>query len=158
MLGRTVCLLLSFCFAIAAQEDSPAAAAARDRALLEREPVNAVVMNHLAMLLADSGGDLEMALPLAQRARQLRPEVDEFAGTVGWIYLKLNRPVAAIEVFRGLVDRKPANARYRYRFGMALVQAGDDTAGAEQLERALQLVPPREDVRKILELLARLRH
>ena len=59
-------------------------------ATLKLDPNNAVVLNNLAFLLAESGGDLDDALTKAQRAKQLLPSLFEISDTLGWIYLKKN--------------------------------------------------------------------
>ena len=49
---------------------------------VKMDPQNAAGLNNLAYLIADLGGDLDRALELAQRARQLQPQTSEIADTV----------------------------------------------------------------------------
>ena len=49
---------------------------------------------------AEEGLDLDAALTMAQRARQLAPNATAMADTVGWIYIKKNLPDSAIAVVR----------------------------------------------------------
>jgi tetratricopeptide (TPR) repeat protein len=110
-------------------------------------------LNNLAYQMAEGGGDLDRALELAQRARQLLPDRPDVASTVGWIHLKKNQAARAIEIFRELVARYPADVAYRYRLGMALTQIGDTFAASAELRAALALNPPDELAARILRLL-----
>ena len=125
-------------------------------ATLKIQPDNAVVLNNLAFLLAESGGDLDDALTKAQRAKQLLPNLFEISDTLGWIYLKKNQPDQAIEIFKDLVGKQPTHATYRYHLGMAYSQKGDKTRAIEQLKEALKDNPNTEDKGKIQDLIRRL--
>jgi Flp pilus assembly protein TadD len=119
------------------------------RTLLAVQPENGVAMNNLAYLIADSGGDLDEAMTLAERARKLLPQLDEVSDTLGWIYLKQNLPAQAIPLLGKLVKAQPANPNYRFHLGMALQQNGDSAGAAEQFQAALKLNPPADLARKI---------
>jgi tetratricopeptide (TPR) repeat protein len=106
-------------------------------AVLELDSGNAVALNNLAFLLAETGGDLKRALELAQKARALLPASLDVQDTVGWIYLKANMTGEAAELFRSLVEKQPDNAGFRYHLGAALAQQGDKAAAQEQLRQAL---------------------
>ncbi len=125
-------------------------------ATLKIQPDNGVVLNNLAFLLAESGGDLDDALTKAQRAKQLLPNLFEISDTLGWIYLKKNQPDQAIEIFKDLVGKQPTHATYRYHLGMAYSQKGDKTRAIEQLKEALKDNPNTEDKGKIQDLIRRL--
>ncbi len=123
------------------------------RATLERDPKNAVAMNNLAFVLSEKGGDLSEALTLAQRARELQPNLLEIADTEGWIYLKMGRPQDAAAAFDGLVRQQPQNPTYRFHLGMALSASGDRFAATEQFHAALKSGPPQELAQKIRQAL-----
>ncbi|HEY1496134.1 MAG TPA: tetratricopeptide repeat protein, partial [Candidatus Solibacter sp.] len=124
-------------------------AAAKYREVLELNPNDGVAMNNLA----ETGGDLDDALRLAQHALRLLPDLAEVADTLGWIYLKKNVSARAIEVFRDLVEKHPNDITYHYRLGMALAQLGDNFAASAELRAALKLNPPEELAARILHLL-----
>lgn len=126
------------------------------RAVLVRDSKNGVAMNNLAFLLSQSGGSLDEALTLAERAKQLLPDLAEVTDTLGWIYLKKNLPDQAIAAFDEIVQAKPDQSTYHFHLGMALAQKGDRFAAAAQLKQALQCNPSVEEAAKIRELLARL--
>ncbi|MCX6626452.1 MAG: tetratricopeptide repeat protein, partial [Candidatus Solibacter sp.] len=123
---------------------------------LKLEPNNAVALNNLAFLLAETGGDLDDALTKAQRARQLLPGFFEIADTVGWIYLKKNMPDNAIEIFKDLVSKEPNHATYRFHLGMAYSQKGDKTKALDHLREALKFNPSKQEREQIQQLIARL--
>ena len=52
-------------------------------ATLKLDPNNAVALNNLAFLLAETGGDLDDALTKAQRAKQMMPSLHEISDTLG---------------------------------------------------------------------------
>ena len=112
--------------------------------------------NLLAFLLAESGDSLDEALTLAQRARQLMPDLTEVSDTLGWIYLKKGLADNAIAAFDEIVRQQPERSTYHYHLGMALAQKGDRFAAAAQLKEALKLNPSVEEAGKIRELLDRI--
>jgi len=57
----------------------------------------------------------------------LLPDLNEVSDTLGWIYLKKNLTDNAIDIFKDLVNRVPAQAVFRYHLGMAYSQKGDKT-------------------------------
>ena len=55
---------------------------------LEFDPRTAAAANNLAWLYASRGGNLDVALQLAQAAKAGLPDSPEVSDTMGWIYLK----------------------------------------------------------------------
>jgi len=125
-------------------------------AALKSTPNNGVVLNNLAFLMAEHGGDLDDALTKAQRAKQLLPNLWEVSDTLGWIYLKKNLADSAIDVFRDLTTKAPNHSTYRYHLGMALAQRGDKPKAIKELQEALKSSPEPAEKQKIQELLQRL--
>ena len=125
-------------------------------ATLKLDPNNAVALNNLAFLLAESNGDLDDALTKAQRAKQLLPNLYEISDTLGWIYLKKNLADQAIDVFKDLVVKQPNHSTYHYHLGMAYAQKGDKGKAVEQLKEALKYNPAKEEKDKIQQLITRL--
>jgi tetratricopeptide (TPR) repeat protein len=125
-------------------------------ATLKLDPNNAVALNNLAYLLAESNGDLDDALTKAQRAKQLLPSLYEISDTLGWIYLKKNLADQAIDVFKDLVVKQPNHSTYHYHLGMAYAQKGDKSKAVEQLKEALKYNPAKEEKDKIQQLITRL--
>jgi tetratricopeptide (TPR) repeat protein len=70
----------------------------------------AAAKNNLAYLLAESGGDLDRALELAQQAKEQLPDDGSSADTLGWVLLKRGVPSAAIGYLQEAAERFPAQA------------------------------------------------
>jgi tetratricopeptide (TPR) repeat protein len=123
---------------------------------LKIAPDNAVALNNLAFLLAETGGDLDDALTKAQRAKQLLPTYFEVSDTLGWIYLKKNMADHAIEIFKELVTKAPGQSTFRYHLGMAYSMKGDKSKALDQLREALKYNPAKDEKEQIQQLIARL--
>jgi tetratricopeptide (TPR) repeat protein len=115
-----------------------------------------VVLNNLAYLIAENGGDLDQALTFAQRAKQKMPNQAGFIDTIGWIYLKKNLPDNALEIFEDLVRRKPDEPTFRYHLALVLVQKGQTVRAKQELHGALESHPSVEEGGKIKEQLAKM--
>jgi tetratricopeptide (TPR) repeat protein len=124
--------------------------------VIKLDPSNGVALNNLAFLLSEHGGDLDDALTKAQRAKQLLPNLSEVSDTLGWIYLKKNLTDNAIDIFKDLVNKVPAQAVFRYHLGMAYSQKGDKTRALKELQDALKYNPTQGDREKIQQLITRL--
>jgi predicted Zn-dependent protease len=113
-------------------------------------------MNDLAYLIVDSGGNLEEALALAQKAVRASPEEPEMADTLAWIYFKKNQNESALQILRGLVSKYPEKPNFRYHFGMVLLKTGNDVSAKRELKAALSMNPPTDLRRNIETELAKL--
>jgi tetratricopeptide (TPR) repeat protein len=107
-------------------------------------------------VIAEQGGDLDVALTYAQRAKQKRPDFLEISDTLGWIYLKKQLASNALEIYNDLVAKEPKRATFRYHRAMALFQRGDKAQARKELEAALTFNPSKDDEGKIRELLKRI--
>lgn len=124
--------------------------------ILKIEPNNPVALNNLAYRKAEEGLDLDSALTMAQRARQLAPNATAMADTLGWIYIKKNLSTDAVRIFDDLVRKNPANSTFRYHYGLALIQKGDKSSARRELEAALKNKPSKDEAGKIQDLLKNL--
>jgi len=123
--------------------------------ILQLQPDHPIALNNLAYIMAESGGDLDQALTLAQRARQKLPNDLNVADTLGWIYIKKNLSDQAIEIFRDLVKKQPQSSTFHYHLGMALYQKGDKLGARQALQAALRQKPSPEEAAKIKELMGK---
>jgi len=114
-----------------------------------------VALNNDAFIMAEHGGDLDQALSMAVKAKQLLPNLAEISDTLGWIYLKKQMSEQAIKVFQDLVQKEPEASTYRYHLGMALYQKGDTPHASQALQAALKYHPTADERQKIQDLLAR---
>ena len=124
--------------------------------VLKLQPDNPVALNNLAFILAEAGTDLDQALTMAQRAKQQRPQDDDVADTLGWIYIKKNIPDSAVPIFRDLVSKNPNRSTYRYHLAMAYFQKGDKINAKKECEAALKTSNDQSESSRIKELMSRI--
>jgi tetratricopeptide (TPR) repeat protein len=120
-------------------QNRPADARAKYERALEIDPRAAVAANNLAWIYAESGGNLDMALQLAQIAKSQLPDQPEVNDTLGWIYHKKGLSSLAVPALLQSVEKDPKNAVYLYHLGMAYAGNGDKDKARAALEKALAL-------------------
>ena len=126
------------------------------RKALAETPDDPVTLNNLAVLLADTGGDLNEALRLATAASRKLPNNLAVEDTLAWIHIKRGNATTVVPVLERLTNRDPANATYRYHYGVALFEKGDRTSAKQQLQAALSDKPAKQTESDIRNLLAKL--
>ena len=125
--------------------------------MLAIDPRSPVAANNLAWLSAERGGNLDVALQLAQTAKVGMPERAEVDDTLGYIYLKKGLTSLAIQSFRDSIARDPKNPLFQYHLGLAYMNLDDRAHAREALQRAVQLKPDFEGAAESKKLLASLR-
>jgi len=122
------------------------------------EPHNALLQNNLAWVYAMQGQNLDVALSLAQQAKQTAPDLLQINDTLGWIQYKKGNYVIAVGLLNDVVQKMPQNPEYRYHLGMALSASGQKDRAKEELRKALQLTPPLggDDAKQAQDALAKL--
>jgi C-terminal processing protease CtpA/Prc/Flp pilus assembly protein TadD len=124
--------------------------------ILKLQPDNAVALNNLAFRMAQNGNDLDQALTLVQRAKQMLPNNANVADTMGLIYIKKGRNDDAIRLFRELVERNPADVSAHLHLALALLQKGDKLQARKELEICVQNRPNPTQEAEIKDLMAKL--
>jgi tetratricopeptide (TPR) repeat protein len=125
---------------------------------LQIDPRAAVAANNLAWIDANSNGNLDMALQLAQTAKAQLPNRHEIDNTIGLIYYKKGLSSLAIESLQASANRQPDNPSYQYHLALALHQAGHDADARKHLEKALAskaTFADADEAKKLLESLGR---
>ena len=130
------------------------AAIADYRHQLAIAPDDPAAMNNLALLLADTGGNLDEALDLVNKARQKVPTNPSFTDTLAWIYVKKNMNDTAVSVLSDLAKKYPHMAEFRYHLGVALLQKGDKQKAKAELEAGLSQEPPKDVADRIRKAIA----
>ncbi len=110
-------------------------------ASLKVDPNNGLVLNNLAYGMTEHDEDLDQALSLAQRAKQLRPTSPDISDTLGWIYLKKDLADNALDIFRDLVSKQPNHPTFRYHLAMALLQKGRQGSSEGRIEQVPAIEP-----------------
>lgn len=106
---------------------------------LSLDPNDAVAANNLAWTYAEHGGDLNVALSFAEKAKELQPDLTNASDTLGWIQYKKGLYSSAVPNLEQCVSKKPDSAAYRYHLGMALLANGDTQKAKQNLTSALHL-------------------
>jgi len=120
-------------------EGDHAGARTKFERVMQIDPQAAVAANNLAWIYADRGGNLDVALQLAQTAQKQLPDVAEINDTLGFIYYKKNLASLAISTLRVSAASEPGNPTYQYHLGLAYAGAGDSERAQQHLKRALSL-------------------
>jgi tetratricopeptide (TPR) repeat protein len=116
------------------------------------------VDNNLAYLYLEHGGDKNVALSLAQKARRSLPDSPVAADTLGWAFYKSGAYDAAITQCSLSTQKSPDDAEFQYHLGMAYVGANRFDLAERCLRRALKSDPGFADAgsaRSELEKLAK---
>ena len=133
-----------------------AEARARFERVIGLDPNAPVAANNLAWMYAESGGNLDVALQLAQTAQRGLPESAEVNNTLGFIYYKKSLYALAIPPLKASVDKDPSSASYHLYLGLAYAKSGNAEGARQSLERALTLksdVEGAQEARALLQTL-----
>ncbi len=127
------------------------------RAALGVDPNDGAALFRCATSSSQAGGDLDLAIGCAERARRLLPESTEVAETLGMIYLRSSRPLQAMKRFEELLIHTPDSPTSHYHLGLAAMMAGDDARALSELQDAENHNPAAEDADNIRNLIASLK-
>jgi tetratricopeptide (TPR) repeat protein len=119
-------------------QDWPGAISEYQRAV-DLDPSNAIAKNNLAWLSAAHGGNIAVALRLAQEARSALPEDPHVADTLGWILVKIGSPQSGVVYLKECAVKTPASAVCHYHLGMAYFKTARPQEAKSELEKALHL-------------------
>ncbi len=119
------------------------------------EPDNALASNNLAYVILNQGGNVDVALAMAQTARRGMPDSPNAADTLGWAYYQKGIYQSAIDMFQESLRLNekhgaPDEAVVHYHLGLAYQKANQPVQARQQLERVLKLNPKDADARKAL--------
>jgi putative PEP-CTERM system TPR-repeat lipoprotein len=110
-------------------------------AVLRLDPSAVVAANNLAWMTMEEGGNLDVALQLAQAATQRAPASGEVRDTLGRIYYRKGLYPSAIAAFEEGVKLDPKNADYRVQLAMGYAKNGDAAKAKATLSAALAMNP-----------------
>jgi tetratricopeptide (TPR) repeat protein len=144
-----------------ATQDWKHAAEAYQKALAIK-PQNPVASNDLASVMLQSGGNLDVALSLAQTARRGMPDSPRVADTLGWIYCQKGAYRSAVDSLEEALrltqkTHSPDDPRIHYHLGIAYAKSGQTALARQQLERVLQLSPNASDAADAKKQIAQLK-
>jgi tetratricopeptide (TPR) repeat protein len=100
---------------------------------------NAIAKNNLAWLLVSRGGNIDVALGLAQQAKEQLMDNVQVTATLGWIYYKKQVYSMAVKYLEDAASRDQKNATFQYELGMTQWKLGNTVEARRSLVKALQL-------------------
>jgi tetratricopeptide (TPR) repeat protein len=106
---------------------------------LQYDASNAIAKNNLASVLSDHGGDLNVALTLAQQAKEKMVDSLEITNTLGWIYYKRQLYSMALKYLEDCAKKDQKNATFQYELGMTQWKLGHTAEARTSLVKALDL-------------------
>src|SRR5262249_9495995 len=88
---------------------------------LELDPDAPVAANNLAWMYVETGGNLDVAMDLAKKAKSRLPDRADINDTLGWIYYKKGLYSLAVPALLESTSKEPQNPVYHYHLGAAYV-------------------------------------
>jgi putative PEP-CTERM system TPR-repeat lipoprotein len=122
--------------------------------ILAIDKTAAVAANNLAYMYAESGGNLDIALQLAQTAKASAPDNPDVNDTLGWVYYKRNLASMARDPLEQSAKADPKNATYQYHLGLVYAKIGEIGKARAALEQVLVLQPNFEKASEVKTALA----
>ncbi len=103
-------------------------------------PLSWSAYNNLAYLFATANeSDLEEALTLAAKAKELVPDNAAVSDTLGWIYYLSGMHDEAISVLEVAVNGMPWEPSIRFHLGMAYYKKNQHRLALAEMEQALKI-------------------
>jgi len=106
---------------------------------LQIQPQQPIAANNLAYLMLQNGGNIDVALSLAQIARQGMPILPDAADTLAWAYYQKGTYQFARDLLRMPLKQKPDSATMQYHLGMVYSKLRDNSEAATHLKKAITL-------------------
>jgi len=125
------------------------------RNALNVNPQHPLASNNLARLMLQTGGNLDVALSLAQTAHRSMPSSPLIADTLAWVHYQKGAYQSAIGLLQEALNLQekvhaPDNSEIHYHLGMAYAKSGQTSLARQQLERAIKLNPKATEAKKQL--------
>jgi Flp pilus assembly protein TadD len=127
------------------------------RKALAKTPDNPLLLNNLAFLLAETGGNLNEAQQMVSTAIRKAPKLPQLQDTLAWVEIKQHNYAAALQILATLTKEQPDDATFRYHYAVALMDSGNRSAAKDQAETALSQKPPAEMSTALRNLLAQVK-
>jgi tetratricopeptide (TPR) repeat protein len=119
------------------------------------DPNFATAASNLAWVYAAQGGNLDVALSLAEKAKESLPESDSASDVLAWVEYKKGSYDSARELLEECVQKVPDKGEYHYHLGMVLLASGEKVKARAALQSALRLKLKPEDATQARQALAR---
>ena len=119
------------------------------------QPDQPLASNNLAYVILETGGNVDVALAMAQTARRGMPDSANAADTLGWAYYQKGVYQSAIGQFQealrlGEKHGEPDDGTIHCHLGLAYQKSNQNALARQYLEKALKLSPNNADAKKAL--------
>ena len=111
------------------------------RKSLEIQPQQPIAANNLAYRMLLNGENPDVALTLAQTARQAMPNSPDTADTLAWAYYYKGAYGFARDLLEDAINTEPNDAAMQYHLGMVYSKLGDKSKAVIHLKKAVSLAP-----------------
>jgi tetratricopeptide (TPR) repeat protein len=108
---------------------------------LKIQPQQPVAANNLAYMMLQDGGNVDVALSLAQIARKAMPNSPNSADTLAWAYYKKGTYEFARNLLEEALKAQPNSATMEYHLGMVYSKMRDRQDAVIHLKKAIALGP-----------------
>lgn len=95
-------------------------------------------LNNLAVIYAERLGQLDKALDLAKRARELNSSDPSVADTLGWIFFRKGEYGQALPLLKETAEKMSGNPEVQFHLGMTHYMMGDEQGARDSLRRATE--------------------
>jgi Tfp pilus assembly protein PilF len=106
---------------------------------LQIQPQQPLVANNLAYLMLKNGGNVDVALTLAQTARAGMPNSPVSADTLAWAYYYKGTYEFARDLLEDAIKKDPNDAAMQYHLGMVYSKLRDKGSATIHLKKAISL-------------------
>ncbi len=129
---------------------------------LNLAPDNPLASNNLANVMVQLGGNLDVAMTLAQTARRGMPDSADVVDTLGWLYYQKGAYQAAIDLFQQALKLSGQNnvqeaPGIHYHLGLAYEKTNQPALARQHLEKVLKINPNYGEAADVKKQLAQLR-
>ena len=132
------------------------------RKALAINPDQPAILNNVAYVIAEVGGDTKEAMDLArkglEKAQQAKDPslITHLNDTIGFIYLKQHMDDSALQTFSAVVKKAPDVSTYHLHYANALLSKGEKQQALLELQAALERNPSKDEESEIRSLLKRI--
>jgi Flp pilus assembly protein TadD len=121
------------------------------RRVIALDPKHAEAYNYVGYMYAEKGQNLDEAIELIGKALALEPDNGYFIDSLGWAYYQQGRYVDALRELKRAVAKAKEDPVIFEHLGDALVKNGFEDDAAAAWEKALELDPSADGVKRKLE-------
>jgi len=108
---------------------------------LQLQPRQPLAANNLSYLMLENGENADVALTLAQIARQSMPDSPNTADTLAWAYYYKGTYGFARDLLEEALRVNPGSATMQYHLGMVYSKLKDKSGATTHLKKAISLSP-----------------